>query len=312
MNLEGITPEVVKQMTDAVLAIAPELQGVIDDLRSRAASEEEAMLLLLQWCEDNPAMVEQMTAKFLNTNLAVPDQQPKRIESPLPQMLVAERAQFDGDVPEFRTGPLTGNAMPAIPVQTNSRSPVQIGMMLEAVSQEVKQESLRLTSEWQKLVEGSTGTDLMVSDQPPDPASYPAGKAAEMVVVTEKPSTLMLTPEQRQKYAWGMISTSQGRRSALSQLSEMIEALLQEAGLECKTREFDPNRRVGVVAHSAWQYLLTGRADLQPQFSFVEVAAKTIADDLIAKGAKGWLEVVPIDTVDLRKVGWACRIVEDK
>ena len=317
MNIEGISPEDVQRMTEAVLAIAPEMQAVMDDIRQRAKSEEEAGVLLWQWCEAHPEVVERMTAKFLTpvvTDIAVAEHpKAKPVQSPLPTLLAQERAQFDGDVPEYRTGPLMGNAMPAIPVETTSRNPVQIGLMLEAVSQQVKEEANRLTAEWQSMVEGTTGTDMVVSDKPPEPASYQSGKPAEMVAAGDVPATalLALSPEQRQQYAWKMISTTQGRRSALSVVASLVSERLKKSGLDCPVRDFDPSRRVGVLAHAAWHYVMAGRAELQPQFSFIDVAAQTIAEDLIAKGVHGWLEAVPIDTVDLRKVGWACRIVKD-
>lgn len=319
MNIEGISPEDVQRMTEAVLAIAPEMQGVMDDLRQRAKSEGELGVLLWRWCEEHPEVVERLTAKFLApqspTEILVPDAHPKAepVQSPLPAILVQERAQFDGDVPEYRDGPLVGNAMPAIPVETTSRNPVQIGMMLEAVSQQVKEEANRLTAEWQSLVEGTTGTDMVVSDKPPEPAGYQSGKPAEMTTAEEVAPTalLALSAEQRQRYSWKMISTTQGRRSALAQVAQVVSERLKEAGFECPVREVLPTRRVAILAHSGWKYTLTGKEELQPQFSFVDVAAKTIAEGLKANAANGWLEAVPIDTVDVRMVGWACRIVKD-
>ena len=316
MNLEGITPEIVQQMQEAVLAIAPEMGEVIESIRSKAKDEQEAAALLWQWCEDNPAIVERMTAGFLNpqTALVIPEvaANAPTVSSPLPAMLAPERAQFDGDVPEFRKGPLRGNMRPAIPVQTTARSAVQIGMELEQAANVVQKEAQRLLADWQSQVEGSTGTDMVISDEAPEPESYHSGKTAEMATVTETPSTLMLSDADRQKYAWQMISTTQGRRSALSQVASLVEESLKEAGLVVTARDFVASRTVNVLAHAAWRYDLSGRAELQPQVSFVDVAAQSIAEALIAKGAQGWLEAVPIDTVDIRKVGWACRIVEDQ
>jgi len=309
--IEGITPEDAQRMTDAVLAIAPEMQTAMDDIRRQAKDETEAVALLMKWCEDNPEVVERMTAKFLAPMVDTP---PQRIESPLPALLAQERAQFDGDVPEYRDGPLTEGMTPAIPVHTTARSPVQIGVELEQVAAAVQQEAKALLLHWQELVSGSTGTDMVVSDKPPEPASYPSGKPAEMMVPNEVSTTMLLslTPEQRQQYAWKMISTTQGRKSALSVVGAMVSERLKKSEIDCPVRNFDPNRRVEVLAYAAWHYSLSGRADLQPQFSFIDVAAQTIAEDLAAKGVHGWLETVPIDTVDLRKVGWACRIVRDK
>jgi len=309
MNPKDIlSAEDAQKLTDAILALSPEMQVVMDKIRNEAKTEEEALVLLLQWCNENTDVMERLTAKML----APISPAPQKVESPLPQMLAGERAQFDGDIPEFRTGPLGENQKPAVPVRTDSRSAVQIGMELEQASQKVEAEAKRLISEWQSIKEGSTGTDMVLSDQPPEPEGYQSGKPAEMVTVTEKPSALALSAEQQQKYAWSMISTTQGRRSALSQVSALVAEKLSAAGLSCPVRDFAPDRRVEILAHAAWQYGLTGRAELQPSFSFVDVAATTIAGELVTKGFSGWLEVTSIDTVDLRKVGWACRIVKDK
>lgn len=317
MNIEGITAEDAQRMTDAVLAVAPEMQAAMDSIRREAKDEQEAAVLLAQWCEDHPEVVERLTAKFLtpvSTDITVAKQPAQSVNSPLPALLVQERAQFDGDVPEYRTGPLTEGMTPAIPVETTARNPVQIGVQLEQVANAVKAEATSLRLQWQEMVTGSTGTDMVVSDQPPDPASYPAGQpAAMMAPIADVSATdlLALSPEQRQQYAWKMISTTQGRKSALSVVATLVSERLKNAGFDCPVRDFDPSRRVGILAHAAWHYSLSGRADLQPQFSFIDVAAQTIADGLKAKGVHGWLEAVPIDTVDLRKVGWACRIVKD-
>ena len=225
-------------------------------------------------------------------------------------LVAAERAQFDGDVPQARSGPLAGNATPAVPVLTDSADPVQIGMMLHDASESTKAHLLDLRRQWQEMVEGSTGTDLAISDQAPEPAGYQTGKEAEMVPVQAKPSTLGLSSADRQKYTWATISTSQGRRSALLQIGLLVSDSLRAAGLDCPVREFRPNNKGNVLAQAAWTYHLTGKADLQGGFSFLTVAAAAMAKELRSKKASGWLEVTTVDMVDIRTVGWACRIVE--
>lgn len=304
--IDLITAEDAQKLTDAILALSPEMEEAMATIRREATTEEEALLLLMKWCDKHPEVLEQLTAKML-----APVSPEQKVISPLPQMLAQERAQFDGDVPEYRTGPMEGTQKPAVPVQTDSRSAVQIGMELEQASLKVEAEAKRLVAEWQSIKEGSTGTDMVLSDKAPEPEGYQSGKPAEMVAVTEKPSTLALSEAQRQQYAWAAISTTQGRRSALSQVASSVAERLKEAGLDCPMRDFNPTRRVEVLAHAAWHWVMTGRAELQPSFSFVDVAAKAIGEELVTKGVNGWLEAVPIDTVDLRKVGWACRIVKD-
>jgi hypothetical protein len=313
MNIEGVTPEVVQQMMASVLEVAPEMASVLDDIRSKAKTEEEAVLLLAQWCEENVEVMERMASKFL---APIPANYDESVRSPLPHLLAPERAQFDGDVPEFRKGPLPSGVLPAVPVRTDSINPVQIGMQLEQAAVKVRQEIDRLGQEWRMALESAVeGTDMVLAaDSPmPEPEGYKAGSSAEMVAVSgEVPNALLLTPQERQRYAWQTISSSQGRRSSLAQIAVMVQESLKKNGIDCEIRDFSPSRRVGIKAHASWSYEMTGKADLQPDFSFLEVAAGTIAMKLAETNVGGWLEVVPIDTVDIRKVGWACRIVEDK
>lgn len=318
--IDLITAEDAQKLTDSILALSPEMGDAMAAIRREAKTEEEALLLLMKWCDEHPEVLERLTAQML-----APLNTAQKVSSPLPQMLAAERAQFDGDVPEYRKGPLMGAMSPAVPVQTNSRSPVQIGMELEQASQKVKAEADALLAKWQLGMEQDEGFGLVLSQEGteaaiakfdeqnpvPQPEGYKAGRPAEMVAVVDKPSTLALTPEQRQKYAWATISTTQGRKSALAAVATMVSERLSKAGLDCPVREFSAKRRVEVVAHAAWHWAMTGRAELQPSFSFVDVAAQAIGEELVTKGVQGWLEAVPIDTVDLRKVGWACRIVKD-
>ena len=295
-------------MYAAVVAIAPEMKGAMDSIAYQAKDDVDAARLLMLWCEEHPDVVERLTAGLMSPRPAATVE-----PSALLNTLALERAQFDGDVPEHRTGPLMGNAMPAVPVSTTARSPVAIGLMLRAASQAVKDEAARLTVHWQALVQGSTGTDLAVSDRPAEPAGYQAGKQAEIVAVGEPQADelLALSPAEQQELTWKMISTSQGRKSAAPVVADLIVQRLEKHGLICQVRDFDPSRRVRVLAQASWYYNMTGGGDTQSRFSFVDVAAQAIAERLRQEGVQGWLETSPIDTVDLRTVGWACRIVEE-
>jgi hypothetical protein len=125
-----------------------------------------------------------------------------------------------------------------------------------------------------------------------------------------------LTPEQRRESAWTFLSTTQGRRTALKSLAELIRMELQSKGY---TMEVSTNQRPARVDHvpvyAEWTVSMGGQESTQPGFSFVDVAAKSLARKLSAALAAAEpiadpvLEIIPINTVDVRKVGWAARVV---
>jgi hypothetical protein len=60
--------------------------------------------------------------------------------NPLVLGALVERAQFDGDMPELRTGDIPIGVTPAVPVKTTARNPVAIGMMLGKASDKVQKQ----------------------------------------------------------------------------------------------------------------------------------------------------------------------------
>ena len=56
---------------------------------------------------------------------------------PLLMGMIVELLQYDGDIPELRTGALPAGGSPAVPVKTVARNPVVIGAMLRTASDEV-------------------------------------------------------------------------------------------------------------------------------------------------------------------------------
>jgi hypothetical protein len=153
-----------------------------------------------------------------------------------------------------------------------------------------------------------------------EPKGYKTGQLpVPMKVEVPSGSVLAaLTPEQRRDSAFQFLSTTQGRRTALRGIAEIIEAGLKSDGIEL-TEVSTPTRpevMKEIPCYAEWTVNITGAQDTQSSFSFMDVAAKALTrklsnawDELTEPVENPRLEVVPINTVDVRQVGWAARII---
>lgn len=78
---------------------------------------------------------------------------------------ISERVQFDGDVPELRTGPRQEGATPAVRVETDAVSPVALGLMLKKASSEIEQVEREYRQRMFAQAEASTGSTALVRKQ---------------------------------------------------------------------------------------------------------------------------------------------------
>jgi hypothetical protein len=256
---------------------------------------------------------------------------PLRRLNPLVEAAIAEQAQFDGDVPVMRSGELPEGARPAVPVETTARDPIAIGAMLETASAEVeeeiekaKEEHVAKAKQIAEIAESQgLGGELAIElfrEQLPDAAptgvpGYEAGKVPEKrsVVGPSGSALAKMTPEERKRAAFKVLSTTQGRRSAKPVIEELILAVLASEGFEMNSR---PEERAAgnIEVYAEWSMNLGGPMATQSNFSFLDTAAKAIGQKL-AKILRERsvehpvLEVTTIDAVDLRRVGWAARVV---
>jgi hypothetical protein len=249
--------------------------------------------------------------------------------NPLYEAAIAERVQFDGDAPELRTGAMPEGATPAVPVLTTSRSPVAIGMMLETASEEVN-DNLRLAKqEWDAeaeqlvqiaLEEGhseSTALAMAKEEMPLVPTGVPGYQTGEVpalrLVREPTGSALAAMPaEQRQEAAFKVLSTTQGRRSSKHVIEELVRLGLESEGFPMDSRS--PTRTRDVPVYAQWTAPLAGQGAHQPNFSFIDVASKVLIKKLVSQlqgkpVQNPVLEVLTVDTVDDRRVGWAARVV---
>lgn len=250
--------------------------------------------------------------------------------NPLVEAAIMEQSQFDGDVPQFRTGPLPEGATPAVPVETDARDPVAIGKMLETASSEVAgelrvadkgfvEEAQQITYE---LVEEGADEERSIERikaqlpmRPVGVEGYEAGSVPSLRKVEEPSGSALacLSTEERQQAAWKALSTSQGRRSARGVVEELIRVGLASEGYEMDARPATMGIE-GVEVYAQWSVSIAGGAGTQSNFSFIDTAAKAMLRKLVPLLEKHplkdpVLEVTTVDTVDVRRVGFAARIV---
>lgn len=327
----------------------PDLHSIMERARKGEINEAEAMLLLMEASKGQEGDLEEAIGGALaplKEDSAVeapfhPDRKdviytgvglPKL--NPLIEAALIERAQFDGDMPELRTGPLPPGVKPAVPVLTDTRSAAALGSMLQAASEQVQQE-IR-DHEGNRLKEigildegGQPDVEAIVKlgddpvavqvwgNQNTDLPTYRRGEEPAPLAV-EKPSGAALaamSPEERQRNAWLAISTTQGRRSALSTIREIVLTNLTNAGLKVSLGEGSPDPDAEVLSYHEWTLAMGGAASHQSNAGVIDMAARSIYKRLLqglsedCKGRSMTLEVIAVNTVDVRKVGWAGRLI---
>lgn len=201
--------------------------------------------------------------------------------NPIYQALIAERLQFDGDIPELRTGPLPEGGMPAVPVKTSSRSLVALGSQLETASERV-----------QALTTGST-TAI---------ASYKAGQPAQFQEVEVPSNLLALSREKKQTLAFKAISSTQGRNSATLVILGILKSRFPKLTFVEKIE--NPNHEF------RWTFTISQSGSTNTNFSAIDNAAFCLGNKLqrLAKGAEK-VSVRAIHTIQERSVGWSLSIL---
>ena len=258
--------------------------------------------------------------------------------NPLYEAALIERAQFDEDMPELRYGPLRPGVAPAVPVDTRARRPVAIGAMMKEASDQIRVAVDAHEEKRKKQIEAiASGADVdlmakhgeIVARSEVDVALETYGSAstdlpeyrrgqvpAPVKVATPSGGALMtMTPEERRAHAWKFLSTTQGRRTATGVIREMVAKSLRDKGYEVREREFDSKVTEDPIAHYEWTLSLSGAGSTQDSFSVIDVAARALARGLAQKIAPLQmkalvLEVISINLVDVRSVGWAARVLE--
>jgi len=241
---------------------------------------------------------------------------------PLLMGMIAELLQFDGDIPELRTGELPEGGSPAVPVKTVARNPVVIGTMLRRASEEVafelgaaKEERGSRMERMLKALpedgEGVTGLMRQETERGVAVSGYkPGQKAAIREVEAPTATQLARMPfQERQELAHKALTSTQGRRSVTPVITEMMTAALgpMVQGLEVVAGNTnDP------FAEAEWAMQIDGsRNEHNPNFNFIDTATRALVAKLSrqlraqdAYDKKYELVVAPINTVSERRVGW--------
>lgn len=251
--------------------------------------------------------------------------------NPLIEAAIAERAQFDGDVPEFRKGPLIDGVLPAIPVETEAMSPIAVGEALDRAAHQVRDEydiARRAHIEGvNHLIEAAVDETALVATMEQMPAiptgiaTYRAGEKPQPLAVapTETSTLLALSDADAQRFAFKTISTTQGRRSAIQPIEKAVQNRLAEMGVEViidtSGRGYREDDRG--LGEAVWTMPLTSEGSTQANFSYMAVAARALARQL-AEAIKEFnmddarvLQVSTVDAIADRVVGWRARLVKE-
>jgi hypothetical protein len=251
-----------------------------------------------------------------------PDRQEYMLH-PLLQGMIAELLQFDGDVPELRSGPLPEGGAPAVPVKTYARNPLMIGAMLRKAREEVFDQLSRAQREQdanlQSLVEAAGGLDSSAVatqiryelQRGAGIEGYRPGQKAALREV-DTPDVLALTTlsnTEKRKLTHEALSTTQGRRSIVPVVALELQQKLKSQGFN-QVHLTDPGSEP--VAQAEWSMLIDGGSAVSnPSFNFIETAigslSRKLQSELEGKASRYttiYLQVRPLNAIDERRVGW--------
>lgn len=346
--------DVLRFFAEQVAAEFPVLRQVLDQAKTGVLSEVDALRCMSEILGTDPALAArfQEVARGALTPLREEDRaQPLGHGglvvhkarglpqlNPLVEAALIERAQFDGDMPELRTGTLPRGVPPAVAVVTDARDPAALGMMLKTASNHIASKIAASDPERREMITRvATGdtTALALIEQSGQALTQGAmedlvfdGKTAALdvpeyrrghvpapvaVAAPSGSALLAMTPQERKQGTWQFLSTTHGRRSAEASLAELMLVKLQGEGFDVRLRPFEPGATEPVLAVHEWTVGIDGPGAVQPAFSLIDVAAVALAKGLTRKMAdhKGRviLEVTSVNTVDIRSVGWAGRLL---
>jgi len=342
--------EMLQAFAEQVVEEYPVLKQVIDQAKAGDLSEQDALRCMNEIMMADPGLAKRFqdaarealkglerATPLDHGGLIVHKARGLPRLNPQVEAALIERAQYDDDIPELRTGSMPRGVMPAVPVQTDVRNPAALGKMLTEASQQIADKVAVQEPERQKLItqvaQGSTDAwalieqsghaltkgqaeDLLFDGKNPavDIPEYRRGHIPTQVAVAQPSGSALLamTPAEQRMGAWKFLSTTQGRRTALASLTELAEVKLRGEGFEVQVRPFEPGAREPVLAAHEWSIQIDGPGATQAAFSLIDVAAIAIAKGLASKVQRRGrviLEVTTVNTVDIRSVGWAGRLL---
>lgn len=264
--------------------------------------------------------------------------------NPLYEAAIIERVQFDGDIPELRmSGDIPEGGTPAVPVENTGMSAVSLGHKLLSAQTDVIQQIAELAEARKESLDAglaehaasSLGSDpeeralsnmvaegaLRELEKPLDVEGYRRGEKAEMRRV-EAPTgseLAMLSEPERQVLAWKSVATTQGRRSSISVICDLISKRLVRKGFQVSAAREWTSREA--LAKASW---VTGVSldehSVQPSFSPIRVSGtsmgnkfvKDLEETKVNYSVELEVEVTLCDDLSQGQVGWKSKVVVAK
>lgn len=252
-----------------------------------------------------------------------------KMVNPLMSAAIKERASIDGDVPEARLGPIPEGGSPAVPVITDALDPVVVGYQLEQASKtvsgllqlavdqhkemvndvldRVSQDSANLPAPMQEAA-----LELAKSKMPPIPTGvggYETGRRPKALAVPEPDAGTMalLLNEDRRRYTYKALATTQGRESVAPGLRKALVASLALAGIS--VAEGDPDENTPDAVRAEWTTVVYGPEDMADGFNPISTAVKALSTNLCFAFDEWpdriWIRVTPYNGVADRRFGWS-------
>lgn len=247
-----------------------------------------------------------------------------RIVNPVMTSALMERASLDGDVPEFRVGPIPEDGKPAVPVLTMSLDAVYIGMQLDLAAEETNERIKQLVKshselvgavveEWEKNP-NSTALAAAIDSLPPVPTGvmgYEEGKKAEPLSVRdiETKELAMVGEPERRRFTHQTLATTQGRISASMSIQENLKLELEEEGFSISKVELPEKFK------TTWYINCWGIEDINSNWNPVRSAYQKMYVDIkkgCIKSNPISLKVFPISGIPDRKFGWTVIVGSEK
>lgn len=245
---------------------------------------------------------------------------------PLLMGMIVELLQFDGDVPELRTGALPEGGAPAVPVKSMARNPVALGAMLRTASQEVALELGEAQAEQQRKVDkmltavadsGAPVTGLVRQETERGvavPGYAPGQRAAIREVKEPTGAELARMPfAEKQELAHKALTSTQGRRSAVPVIANMVlTSLIREGYSGLRLGDSTDLEKMTIICDEEWAVQIDGgQSERNPNFNFIDTAAMSLTAKLrrklqgeASRYTQYYLAVTPINTISERRVGW--------
>lgn len=224
--------------------------------------------------------------------------------NPLVQGAIIERLQFDGDIPELRSGPLPDGVKPALSVQTSATNLAMIGALLVMASDEMAEEIQCYLESKTKELEESGSTDL-VKWEIPDHPGYKRGELPKPVKANLKKPLVAMSSQEIADFTTKALMTTQGRRSCAFAISDALRTRILQHGVAVEICEKPLDDEA--VLDAQWVFSMEG--DINPNFPYITIANNALFSKIknrLSPVSSYKMVVRSVDDIPNRVVGWEC------